>query len=86
MKKPKYFLRITINEEGKPTEVKDSFSRYATLKCAREALKRLAQNKMSDPNASCRLRLDKNVLRIYLSEAPVSFKWEILTLKHLQTV
>lgn len=60
MRKARYFIRITIEHENAETEVRNCSARYATLKCAREALKRLAEANI--PDMTYRFSKDKKTL------------------------
>lgn len=66
MRKARYFLRCTIIEDGKEPKVQDCTGRYATLRAARETLKRFAENSGSD--VTCRISKDKNTLRRYFGD------------------
>lgn len=56
----KYFIRVTIDENGREPEVRDCSGRYATLREAREALKRFTVG--LDADTTFRFSRDKNTL------------------------
>lgn len=81
MRKARYFIRTTIDSENK-TEVRDGSGRYATLREAREALKRLTIAYGTD--LRFRFSKDKKTLHRYYESDDVRFIHSILPIKLLQ--
>lgn len=74
MRKARYFIRCTIEHENAETEVRNCYARYATLKSAREALKRLAEANI--PDMTYRFSKDKKKL----------YRWFGETSRHVHTI
>lgn len=81
MRKARYFIRTTIDRENK-TVVRDGSARYATLREAREALKRLTIAYGTD--LKFRFSIDKKTLRRHYESDDTYFIHSILPIKLLQ--
>lgn len=81
MRKARYFIRTMIESEDKIV-VRDGSARYATLREAREALKRLTIAYGTD--MKFRFSIDKKTLRRYYEGDDTYFIHSILPIKLLQ--
>lgn len=84
MRKARYFIRCTIENPHK-TEVHDGSGRYATLREARVALKRLT-DACGVTDLHCRFSKDKNTLFRYYESDDTRFIHSILSIKLLQAI